>query len=844
MRSTSPPLLTCALLSLLVACDPQSDPPPPDDTKPSREDPPGSLSIEVESHELTEGEQTLVIVRPERPPLHPVHVSLQPSSYSDHPSAGYVEQDVLVLDPDAGDPAEFTVWADDDLFANGDREYRLDVIVWSEDTGYDGLLMDDIPMRTLDDEVASFELEVLHEVSREDGMIDGLVRVRVATPPIEGITFDVEATPSREATAEPQTITFSPGGSLTRAIALQGRDDLRADGDTPYRVALRPSRSADAAYSALDSQTVDLLSLDGVCGNGVLEASEECDDGNRVDERCDYSLACCTICNAQCLEVSGEVLGQCGDEELQPNHEECDLDEEGEVITHRPDSCDALGRSHGAPACIQSCQRFDLSSCRDHDVTALAVGGAHACQIDDEGAISCWGHLPYEQRPPGMASAATHIAAGGPLTCASFGENVECWGLLDEIEPPEIGGQTLSAQVVSLDVGQTHACAVSSAGQIECWGAGARALLFPPTIAAPEQIVEVAVGAHHACLRTDTGAVECWGAPEAMPTFEDPAPRFEAISAGGDATCGIIQGGAIRCWGASSAPQLAPPTEGVFRSIALGELAACAVDEDNQIFCWGDPLVTQETPDLPLLDVAVGGHGACGRRPEGDLRCWGAGIEARVADPAANDAIEDIAAGARHVCALDRRGDLRCWGEDASGESTPPIEMSAREVAAGDGMTCARYVRQEEEEDSEEVHWLECWGEIEPPPARLRPFSEPPDDQDVLMARGPTACQLQSGPSSQATCWGARGEETFDAQHPWRGFALGPDGETCSLDEQGGYEATAPRKRSTPTRCFSARQLRARPSCPGSPCCLEARVTSRCAWGASASAASPSRRGV
>src|SRR5262245_62090230 len=41
-----------------------------------------------------------------------------------------------------------------------------------------------------------------------------------------------------------------------------------------------------------------------VCGDGILDAGETCDDGNTVDEtQCPYGTPTCTACNSDCTHV-------------------------------------------------------------------------------------------------------------------------------------------------------------------------------------------------------------------------------------------------------------------------------------------------------------------------------------------------------------------------------------------------------------------------------------------------------------------------------------------------------------------------------------------------------------
>ena len=59
-----------------------------------------------------------------------------------------------------------------------------------------------------------------------------------------------------------------------------------------------------------------------VCGDGTLDAEEECDDGNIETEVCEYGLTSCTICAADCTNQAGATRF-CGDGILD-TEEECD----------------------------------------------------------------------------------------------------------------------------------------------------------------------------------------------------------------------------------------------------------------------------------------------------------------------------------------------------------------------------------------------------------------------------------------------------------------------------------------------------------------------------------------
>ena len=87
-----------------------------------------------------------------------------------------------------------------------------------------------------------------------------------------------------------------------------------------------PSESWDSAQRPPDrgvSCSGDECVEAGVCGDGVLNEGEQCDDGNLEDERCAYGETSCLICASDCQEQSGALTGYCGDGVVQDG-EACD----------------------------------------------------------------------------------------------------------------------------------------------------------------------------------------------------------------------------------------------------------------------------------------------------------------------------------------------------------------------------------------------------------------------------------------------------------------------------------------------------------------------------------------
>ena len=78
---------------------------------------------------------------------------------------------------------------------------------------------------------------------------------------------------------------------------------------------------ADGTLSSVNS-ALEYYS-DAVCGDGLLEPGEGCDDGNLLTESCGYGETECVVCSASCIEVEGET-SFCGDGSTDLRFESCD----------------------------------------------------------------------------------------------------------------------------------------------------------------------------------------------------------------------------------------------------------------------------------------------------------------------------------------------------------------------------------------------------------------------------------------------------------------------------------------------------------------------------------------
>ncbi len=177
-------------------------------------------------------------------------------------------------------------------------------------------------------------------------------------------------------------------------------------------------------------------------------------------------------------------------------------------------------------------------------VIAIAAGGTSTCALTAGGGVKCWGGKGYGQLGDGtittrltpidvtgLTSGVSAIAAGFYHTCAlTAGGGVKCWGwnkfgqlgdgtTTDRTTPVDVSG--LTSGVSAIAAGHAHTCALTSGGEVKCWGNSWVAERGDGTIIDRTRPVDVsgltggvsaiAAGGAHTCALTSSGGVKCWG---------------------------------------------------------------------------------------------------------------------------------------------------------------------------------------------------------------------------------------------------------------------------------------------------------------------------------------------
>lgn len=280
-------------------------------------------------------------------------------------------------------------------------------------------------------------------------------------------------------------------------------------------------------------------------------------------------------------------------------------------------------------------------------VRAIATGNGHSCALTVNGGVKCWGGNVWGQlgtntvadssnRPVdvlGLSSGVTSIAANDNFTCAAMeAGGVKCWGnnrsgqlgsasdVYASRVPLDVQG--LSTRIATVALGQNHACALTIAGGIKCWGINFSGQLGSNTssAAAPVDVIGAASG-------------------------------MSSVSAGKEHTCAVTITGVVKCWGQNGNGQVGDGTQSsaIFVPVIVNGLGGGTVS------------------------VAAGGSHTCALSASGEVKCWGYGyggsastaVPTNVAGLASR--VKSISAGFEHTCAVTETGDAKCWGFNSDG---------------------------------------------------------------------------------------------------------------------------------------------------------------------------------
>jgi alpha-tubulin suppressor-like RCC1 family protein len=296
------------------------------------------------------------------------------------------------------------------------------------------------------------------------------------------------------------------------------------------------------------------------------------------------------------------------------------------------------------------------------DVTSVVAAMRHTCAMTATGEVWCWGDNGWGQLGDGSGRNRTTPVRLGALS-----------------------------SVVQISARDFTTCALTSTAELFCWGrnvegelgVGDRSPRYEPArVVFPNgvRITQVSAGSRHTCAVSTVGEVWCWGSATGsrLGVFDGVrsltpvkvvadigTDKLVSVAAGWAATCTLNVVGEAYCFGTNSygglgdgrfsesptpAPVVMPRGVTVRGPIDMSE-HFCMIGSDDKVYCFGRNDARQAA-SLDQLSVM-----------------WATPVNTSTSATATfGDGVQALTVGTLHSCALLRSGDITCWGSNDAGQ--------------------------------------------------------------------------------------------------------------------------------------------------------------------------------
>ena len=456
--------------------------------------------------------------------------------------------------------------------------------------------------------------------------------------------------------SNPPEMGFPSTFSLILPGSKSGTIDLAFDAlDQNHIVVGQATARGEIKQGGRLDLSIQIIKPPAVCGDGVVDGQETCDDGNRIS-----GDGCSSLCQSEFPTPLDDGGIQSSD---------------GGVVLR-----DAGITGEATPFLF------------------VSVGLQHTCAVKTDSTLWCWGSNEKNQihlGTPGVrttpsnvgGTAWNRVSCGQYHTCALRTNNtLACFGFNGS---GQLGGVPLSTDSTWVEVpgndwkavsaGEYHTCAVKTNGTLWCWGDNHTGQVGPGNMFEP-QISPIQVagtgwksvsGNHlHTCATKEEGSLWCWGNNSdyqlgSQASFSQEPRQVEGmdwldVTTGTSSTCALKTDNSLTCWGANYAGQLGnttipidkdsktatpTPVSGVnWRSESAGRAHVCAVNADGKLLCWGDnkdgqlgPKGATSVPTPTIMGTSA--------------QNW-----------------TMVSSGFTHSCAVSTDGSIYCWGENTKGQ--------------------------------------------------------------------------------------------------------------------------------------------------------------------------------
>lgn len=316
----------------------------------------------------------------------------------------------------------------------------------------------------------------------------------------------------------------------------------------------------------------------------------------------------------------------------------------------------------------------------------VSAGGSVACGVTTDNVAYCWSvtNDPYIPAavPGGLKFREVSLDTQDDHICGVTTHNVAyCWGdnetgqlgdgtLIDRPTPTAVTGGRYFRSVTA---GTEFTCGRNGNDHPYCWGNGevgqlgdngsGWALTPVRALTGSRTYPEISAGVWHACGVTAAGQIYCWGRNDRFqlgdgtqitrrrPTLVPGTRRYRKLDSGVEHTCALSTGNLAYCWGDGAAGALGDGTRNsrshpvqvagglAFQQLSAGSDHTCAVTFDNRAYCWGIFVTGQVNNGMPLstlvpvavmtdlrfTQISIGEHLGCGVTPNAQAYCWGLG---------------------------------------------------------------------------------------------------------------------------------------------------------------------------------------------------------------------------